>query len=96
MVTWMSWRGIVYMRERMWAVIMALVDCGEVGKGAKGGFVAKDDAVELRDLELARGGTGGHVKGEVMAGKNGVGDVDNGSLNGELDRGGIALRKLIA
>lgn len=73
-----------------------LANGGEVGEGAGGGLVAKYDAVELGDIELVGGGAGGHVEGEAAAGENGAGDVEDGSLDGDLDRGSVAVGDLAA
>lgn len=46
-------------------------DGGNGGVRAEGGFVFKDDPVELRDVELVGGGARGDGEGEAVSGEDG-------------------------
>lgn len=54
-----------------------LADGGDIGEGAEGVLILQNDAVELRDVELVRGRTGGDIEGEPIAGEDGFGDFED-------------------
>lgn len=69
---------------------------GDVGEGALGGLVLQHDAVQLRHVELVGGGARRHVKGEALAGDDGVRDLEDEGLDVGLHRGEGQVRHLAA
>lgn len=68
-----------------------LADSGEAGEGARRCLVLKDNTVELGEVELVRGGTGGDGEGESIAGEDGAGSGESSALDGEADGRGVEI-----
>lgn len=57
------------------------------GEGAGGGLVFENDAVEFGDVEVVRGGAGGDVEGEAVAGEDGFSEGEDEGFDLGLDGG---------
>jgi hypothetical protein len=64
---------------------------GDVGEGARGLAADEHDAVEVREVDLVRGGARGHREGETPAGEDAARGGEDESVDAGGDGGGVLV-----